>query len=299
MYSLFMSSIAARLRGVRSALSPAEARVADLVAGSLDSVAHMTVTDLAAASGASTATVVRTVRRLGFGGYPDFRFAAAEEAGRAEASRSQQDHGLRDLVEDVADDEPPAGILAKLAAFEADQLAATATLVDPEQLGAAIAAVSAARRVVVLGIGASGLVAQDLAQKLGRIGMVCAAVTERDAALVHASLLGPSDVVIAVSHSGENRGVAEPFAVAARTGATTVAITGAPRSTVGRTAAHVLFTAGREFGLRSAAMASRSSQLLAVDALYIGVAQRSPGARAALERTYAAVRTTRTDGDTA
>ena len=51
----------------------------------------------------------------------------------------------------------------------------------------------------------------------------------------------------------------------------------------------MLVTAGREFGLRSAAMASRAGQLLFVDALFLGVAQALPGARDALRRTYAAV----------
>ncbi len=77
--------------------------------------------------------------------------------------------------------------------------------------------------------------------------------------------------------------------MAAGSGAHTAAITGAPRSTVASTADHVLLTAGREFGFRSAAMASRTGQLLVVDALFVVVVQTLPHAHESLRRTYSAV----------
>ncbi len=46
------------------------------------------------------------------------------------------------------------------------------------------------------GIGASGLVAQDLNAKLSRLGLNVRCFTERDAAMVSASLLGPDDLAI-------------------------------------------------------------------------------------------------------
>lgn len=282
--------VAARVRAQLPGLSPAEARVATLVLDGPDQVAHLTIVEMAAAAGCSTATVVRTARRLGFSGYPDLRLAMAEQAGRASRAGSGLGTAGGDITADITAQEPAAGILSKLAAFEAQQVLATAELVDAAVLAAVLDAVAGARRISVFGIGASGLVAQDLTLKLTRIGLSCSAHVERDAALVNACLLQPTDVAIAVSHSGENPGVTEPLSQAAAAGAVTVALTGAPRSAIARTAQHVLLTAGREYGLRSAAMASRSSQLLVVDALYVGVAYRTPGARAALERTYLAVR---------
>lgn len=281
------ADIRARIRAVESTMSQAEARVARLVAEIPDRVAYLTIGELAAEAGASTATVVRAARSLGFSGYPALRLALAEESGRTAATPPT---GLDSLGADIRADETTAGILAKLAAFEAEQVTATADLVDPDELEAVIGAVAKARRISLYGIGASGLVAQDLTQKLSRIGLACTAHLEHDSALVNAALLTGDDVAIAISHSGENPGAVAPLALAAQNGVTTVAITGAPRSTVARTARHVLLTAGREFGLRSAAMASRSSQLFVIDALFVGVAYRVPDARRALQLTYDAVR---------
>ena len=66
---------------------------------------------------------------------------------------------------------------------------------------------------------ASGLVAMDLTAKLGRLGLNAHAHTEHDAAVVSACLLGPADLAIGISHTGENRGTVDPLRMARSTGA--------------------------------------------------------------------------------
>lgn len=72
---------------------------------------------------------------------------------------------------DIAEGDGTAEIMAKLAAFESEQLRATAELVDPGVLDTVIALIGSARRIDVYGIGASGLVAMDLTAKLSRVGL--------------------------------------------------------------------------------------------------------------------------------
>ncbi|WP_040161270.1 MurR/RpiR family transcriptional regulator [Nigerium massiliense] len=242
--------------------------------------AGLTVTELAERAGTSTATVIRTVRELGFQGYASLRLALAVQG--ASGERAAQ-------VADIAEEDSLGTVLAKLARFESEQMHATAELVDQQALEAVVDAVTGARRIDVYGIGASGLVAHDLESKLLRIGLNARALTERDSALASASLLTAEDVAIGFSHAGENPGTCEPLALARRLGAATVGVTGRTRSAITSVATHVIATAGREFGLRSAAIASRAGQLLIVDALFVGVASRVPDAAEALRRTYAAV----------
>jgi DNA-binding MurR/RpiR family transcriptional regulator len=278
-----VSDLAARIRAVLPELSPAEARVAAELDADPLAAARLTITELAGQTSTSTATVARIARRLGYPGYPALRLALAALGDRTGAALP--------LDSGVADDDPMPTVLRKLAAFESEQLAGTAELVDGDTLEAVVEAMAGGRRIDVYGIGASGLVAQDLAAKLGRIGLLCIAHPERDAAMVSAALLRPGDVAIGISHSGETAGVVHPVRAARAAGAVTVAVTGASRSVLARTADHTLLTAGREFGFRSAAMGSRTSQLLVVDTLFVGVARRTPGARAALERTHEAIST--------
>ena len=277
------SDLAARVRAVLPSLSPAEARIARIIEFDPAGVAALTVNKLAERAATSAATVVRAARSLGFEGYPQLRLALAAHSGSI-----RSDSGVP-LGAEITESDSAVLVLAKLAAFESEQIRATAELVDPVALGEVVTLIGGARRVDVYGIGASGLVAQDLTQKLSRIGLDCRAHTEHDAAMVSACLLGPLDVAIGVSHSGENPGTVQPLALARRAGAATAAITGAARSALAHQADHLLVTAGREFGFRSAAMASRTGQLLVVDGIFIGVAQSLPGALSALQRTYEAL----------
>lgn len=275
--------LAARVRAVLPSLSPSEARIAQLINADPAGVAALTVTRLAERAQTSAATVVRAARSLGFEGYPQLRLALAAHGGSVHSGNGVP------LGAEITASDPPALVLAKLAAFESEQIRATSELVDPVALSKVVTLIGAARRIDVYGIGASGLVAQDLTQKLCRIGLDCRAHPEHDAAIVSACLLGPLDVAIGVSHSGANPGTVQPLALARKAGAATAVITGDSRSALAHEADHVLVTAGREFGFRSAAMASRTGQLLVVDGIFIGVAQSLPGALSALQHTYEAL----------
>jgi Transcriptional regulators len=92
---------------------------------------------------------------------------------------------------------------------------------------------------------------------------------------------------VAVSCTGETPDVLAPTRVAAKAGATTVAITNNPRSTLASLADLVLISAGRETPFRPGALASRISQLLIVDCVFVGVAKH------AFETSDAALRATR------
>lgn len=245
-------------------------RVAEAVAGDPAGCAALTVTGLAERTGTSEATVVRTARVLGYPGYRDLRLALAGLAAQQRSGRAPA------LTTDIAVDDSLPDVVAKLAYDEQQTLADTAAALDTVQLEAAVTAAAGARRIDVYGIGASGLVAQDLTQKLLRIGLIAHAHVDTHLAVTNAVQLAAGDLAVAITHSGSTRDVIEPLRVAFERGATTVAITGRPESAVTQYADHVLTTStARESELRPAAMSSRTGQLLVVDCLFVGVAQRT------------------------
>ncbi|MEW9534311.1 MurR/RpiR family transcriptional regulator [Microbispora sp. NPDC049125] len=276
--------LVATVRAVLPSLTPAGRAVARLILDDPATVARSTITQLSAASGTSQATIVRTARALGFSGYSQLRLALAAASARARPERL--------VPGDLAPGDPLADLIAKVARAESDALADTAAQLDPERLGAVVEALAGARRVSVYGVGASGLVAADMAQKLLRIGVPGHAFTDVHLALTGAALAVPGDVSVGVSCSGETPDVLEPMRTAREAGAVTVAITNNPRSALAGLADHVLVSAGRETDFRPGALASRISQLLIVDCVFVSLAQRtyesSDGAlkatRAALDR---------------
>ncbi|MFT2018336.1 MurR/RpiR family transcriptional regulator [Streptomyces sp. 796.1] len=280
----------ATLRAVGPSMTRSMQRVAETVAADPAGCAALTVTGLAERTGTSEATVVRTARLLGYPGYRDLRLALAALAAQQAAGRAPA------VTADIAVDDPIATVVAKLAQEEQQCLADTAAALDTSQLDAAVAALVSARRIDVYGIAASGLVGQDLVQKLLRIGLIAHAHTDLHLAVTGAVQLRPGDVAIAITHSGRTADVIEPLHTAFAHGATTVAITGNPAAEVAQYADLVLTTSSaRESELRPAAMSSRTSQLLVVDCLFIGVAQRTYATAApALSDSYEALAHRRT-----
>ncbi|SEF86201.1 transcriptional regulator, RpiR family [Actinacidiphila yanglinensis] len=260
-------ALTATVRGLLPSLTPAAARIATLIVRDPAQVARSTISELSALAGTSESSIVRTARALGFAGYPELRLALAASAAR-QGPRSTLSAG-------ITPDDSTREVIAKLVHTESQAVLETATQLDPEQLTGAVEAVCGGGQLHIAGVGASGLVAQDLQQKLARIGRPCHAHGDSQSALTNAVLLGEGDVFLAVSHSGESRDVLEPLRRASSLGATTVVITNHPMSSAARLARFVLVSAGRETTFRPGAMASRISQLVVVDCLFVCVAQHT------------------------
>ncbi|MDH2427262.1 MurR/RpiR family transcriptional regulator [Sphaerisporangium sp. TRM90804] len=265
-------NLVARVRAVLPSLTPSAQIIARLILDDPATVARSTITELSATSAISEATIVRTARVLGFSGYAQLRLALAAAAAAADAARKGPD---RLVPGDLGPDDPLSDVIAKVTRAEAQAIEDTAAQLSPERLGEVVDAITAARRVDVYGVAASGLVAADMSQKLLRIGLSAHAFTDAHLALTSAVLLRPGDVAVGVSCTGETPDVLEPMRRAHKAGAATVALTNNPRSALAELCDHVLISAGRETTFRPGALASRISQLLVVDYVFVGVAQRT------------------------
>ncbi|WP_433890125.1 MurR/RpiR family transcriptional regulator [Streptomyces sp. CA-111067] len=278
-------ALAAKVRTAAPSMTRSMQRVAEAVASDPAGCAQLTVTALAIRTGTSEATVVRTARLLGYPGYRDLRLALA-------AFAAQQATGAPPaMTADIAVDDALPDVVTKLALEEQQTLADTAAQLDMVQLEAAVGALAVARRIDIYGMAASGLVGQDLAQKLLRIGLIAHAHADPHLAVTNAVQLRPGDVALAITHSGSTHDVIEPLRAAFDHGATTIAISGRADGAVTQYADLVLTTSSsRESELRPAAMSSRTGQLLVVDCLFIGVAQRTyDSAAPALSASYEAL----------
>jgi DNA-binding MurR/RpiR family transcriptional regulator len=270
--------VVGRIRAALPTLPALVREVAQVVLDDPAGCARLSIAEMADRVGTSEATVARTARLLGYGGYRQLRLAMAAYPG-AEPPPVEMLGGVG-----PGDDLPT--VVAKLTSDERRSLADTARALDLTALDAAVTALVAARRVDTYGVMSSGLVAADLAQKLLRLGLAAQPYADPHLAVTSALRLRPGDVAVGVSYSGTTEEVREPLTLARAAGATTVLVTGNPRGPLAAVADHVLLAAaGRETDLRPAELASRISQLLVVDCLFVGVAQRMPGSTEALHES--------------
>jgi DNA-binding MurR/RpiR family transcriptional regulator len=280
-----LDGVLAHLESLLPSLAPSEQRVGRVILSLPGSAAHLTITELAGMAETSETTVVRFVRSLGLGSYPELRIALAQAAGRATARPEAY------ISPDISPDDDLVTVVAKVGAADAQAVASTVANLDAVALERVVEAVEAARRIDIYGVAASAIVAADLQQKLHRIGLAAFAWSDLHLALSSAANLLPGDVAIAISHGGTTVDTVEALGQARRAGATTVAITNFPRSPISAVADVLVRTTVSETAFRAGAMASRIAELVVVDCLFTAVAERRYAETvAALARTREAVR---------
>ncbi|CAD6556682.1 MurR/RpiR family transcriptional regulator [Paraburkholderia metrosideri] len=145
-------AIAAHIAKAMPTLTPIHRRMGEYVLANLFRAATMRIDELANVVGASVATANRFARALGFDGYPQFREALVRgfEATLAPVER------LRSAQESLA---PGDDLVDASLEQAASNLNATRTAIDRAAADAAVEAIIAARRVFVLGYGASAFLA--------------------------------------------------------------------------------------------------------------------------------------------
>jgi arabinose-5-phosphate isomerase len=153
--------------------------------------------------------------------------------------------------------------------IEAGAVRALADGLD-EGFDRAVAAMkSTAGRVVVTGIGKSGIVGQKIAATLASTGTAAFYLHPSEAIHGDLGMILGGDVVLALSHSGETEEVVALIPHVKRRGATLVAMTGRKDSTLGKGADVVVSITIREEAcpLNLAPTASTTAQLVMGDAL--------------------------------
>ncbi|GIG92868.1 MurR/RpiR family transcriptional regulator [Plantactinospora endophytica] len=261
-------------------------RVAEQVLSDPAAAARATIVELAERSGTSPATVTRFCRALGFEGYADLRLGIAAETGRAHVAGWTVDIGR-----EIQPTDPLERVLGQIIAADTQAMHDTAALLDLAEVGRAAEAIAGAARVNIFGASGSALVGEEMQFSLHRIGVAAWAWNDVHEGLASAALLRPGDVALGISHGGQTRETIETLAEAGSHGATTVALTGFPRSPLAELADIVLLTASQATTFRPDALSARHPQLVVLDLLYIAVAQRTHDrAHDAFQRTARAVR---------
>lgn len=281
-----MHDLVYQLRQRRDRFSPVEQRIADAILADLPAAAQSGVSELAAIAGVSVAAVSRFAKTLGCAHVRELR-ARLAEAGTV---------GRRFL--DDADAPPLPALHAQIGSDAEAALRRNLAGLSEPVVQALADALATARRVHVFGMGGSSAVfAQELQQRLTRLGLPVAACSDAVAMRMLAATLEDGDLVIALSVSGRNRELLDACEIALGYGARLAAFTRADTPL----AAHAhwllpLVLDETDFVFKPSA--SRYALLLAIDVLATTVALRDPaGNRERLRRIKLALDTWRGGGD--
>lgn len=262
-----------RVRTLLPSLQPGEAKVAEVVLASPELVVYRSVSEVAELAEISTATVVRCAQSLGYKGFQALKIALARElSGGPRLPETSGGAG---------------GILAAVTAAGAECVRDAGALVPGATFDRVAELLSAARRVLFVGVGTSAPLCQDAAYRFSAIGVFAEHRGDAHVQAVVARLLDAGDVCVAVSHTGATRETLEGVREARGTGARVIALTSFARSPITELSDEVLVAGTRELGPAGLeAMASRLAHLAVLDALVVAVAGRDPERSARALKAY-------------
>ncbi|MBW8816245.1 MAG: KpsF/GutQ family sugar-phosphate isomerase [Caulobacterales bacterium] len=170
----------------------------------------------------------------------------------------------------------PVAVGRRVLETEADALARLASSLDGAFAQAVEALFGAAGRIVCTGIGKSGHVARKIAATLASTGSAAMFVHPSEASHGDLGMIGPSDVILALSKTGETRELADVIAYAARFGIPLIALTAAADGTLARAADIVLLLpdAPEATDAVNAPTTSTTLQMALGDALAVALLER-------------------------
>jgi DNA-binding MurR/RpiR family transcriptional regulator len=257
--------IIVKVKFLQPSLTKSEKKAADFVLERTNSVADLTLEEFCALSGCSQASTIRFCQKLGIGGFSELKQQLSrKDDDTAPPYTPNEEIGSTDSLLDI---------MEKVFTVNIQILKNTLTLATSES-EKALTALLEAESVTFFGMGDAAVPCYFADIKFKKIGLRSQVHTDPDLQLAMASLLGPGDVAVAVSHSGRSQPVVEAMRIAKERGAVTLCITKHAKSPLVKYCDIQLFTATADETIGKEIIARRVAEQAILESLYLGLLAR-------------------------
>lgn len=189
-------------------LSRQERKIALKVLQDPNAVKQMNIHALSKKADVSTATVTRFVKKIGCHNFNSFKLKLAENTSTNEIEVNNS-YPLADQVTD----------------FYNQMITGTWRRLDQALLEKTVELIKQASRIFIFGLGSSGYNAQELAQRLIRMGLEAFAPADSHTMYITSSIMTEDDLVIVLSVSGKSEEINEAVAMAIKKNSKIVSVT--------------------------------------------------------------------------
>ena len=266
-----MATIEMEIKKIYNEIGKSEQMAADFFLSNKEAIFQYPLASLAKMSNTSQGAWVRFCKSLGYDGLKDFKNALFVETNNAKII----DHANNAIeFSDIHECSSISSIAKNVCNSSIEAIHLTYQLFDENVMEKVANLLIKATSIRLFGIGASGLVADDLYYKFLRIGYQATYTTDFHISMTYASTSKKTDVAILFSNSGETPEIIKAIKVLKNNHTPTVAITKYANSTLSKEADYSLFMNSPEIYKRSGAMSSRIAQLCLADILFTVVANR-------------------------
>ena len=266
-----------RIYDLYFSLSASERKVADLVMQNPQKFVHMTSVEISKAAKVSEPTVFRMCKSLGYNGLQDFRLVLASTVEAPPVQENKE-------TEQTEEADNIAFLRTNFTSlFAASEI--TYKMLDFSLLEQVAEMIGRAGKICFFGVGASYLVCLDAQRKMLRLNVNAFAFDSASDVNTVVNQMQENDVLFVISYSGTTQSAQEVISIGEMKGINTILLTSYPSSLCAKHAKVILrMYAAENLYIRSG-IASRYSQLIVVDALYMLMCKRDPVLQAALLNT--------------
>lgn len=248
-----------KLRESKDSLSTKEKLVAEYIVANKKNTQSMSIQSLAQENNVSTTTILRLCHKLGYQGFSELKIDLI-------SSISNQPYG-EFLQEDININDSIETVNYKVSMIEKSSIDETCALVNLSAFEQANELISKSQKIVIYGAGSSGLVAKELEYQLIKIKKDVNCHLDYSIQFSIVNTLNENDLVIVISHSGENHECIKLLTLARELNVPTIAITKMGQSSVSNLAETILHTISTENVSRIIPIRSKISQLTIINML--------------------------------
>lgn len=228
-----------------------------------EDVIYKPISQIAKESGIGEATITRFSKKMGYNGLHDFKVTLAREIS-----------GLKNrkiINRSIENDEGVIESARKLLNSNIRILENTFNIIDGNSVEKATDMIINAKKVFFIGIGYSGMTAEDSNYKFSRIGFNCMSLDSSHNMIMMASLMDEDDVIVAISHSGETDEIIKTVNIAKANGASVISVTEDKSSRLRDVSDVSLGYFSGESILETGSISSKLAQFFVIDLVYTQV----------------------------
>ena len=253
-----------KLNAMKNQLTSIEKKIAEYILEDPERIKNLTTYEIAQNCDTSQASIVRFSKKLGFSGFPDFKLSLSQDIG----NRKAESH-VNIMHEELKSTDSFEIIGKKVATENTRAVNNTYEITDFNELEKAVQAINSARKIMLAGVGFSGIVARDLYFKLMELGKVASFENDSHMQLSYLSTMNENDILFVISHSGKTLELFNLAKVAKNKGIKIITLTSVANNPIRELGDIRLSTVEMKSDFRATALSPRISQLTVVDMIYI------------------------------
>ena len=253
-------NVYAAIQSQYSTLSKVGKRIADYILADPVHITSISIQQMAAELDIAESSIIRFCKIVGCAGFSEVKLLLAKYSPKS----------VRTIFEDLSETDSISTISESVFSRNIDTLERALQLLDFEKIEQAVEVLNRAENILILGVGASGTIAEDFYIRLMRIGIRAVSLTDSHLMQIQASQCGPDTAVIAISHTGKTREIVSAVRTARECGAPTIGITGYPDTPLKEVSEICL----ELYSPEQLFVSPRVAQFSLIDTLYVSLAIR-------------------------